>query len=134
MREDVDKRLREALQPVDPGVGFTDAVMSRIGARDERVDDAQPGEGSAAHAEVDRSRPVGFPGRARVWRWLSGAAAAIVIAGLLVNAQQARHTREGLAARQALMEALQVTAKSLAVAKRALNDSSAPASAPDSGV
>jgi hypothetical protein len=36
MREDVDKRLREALRPVDPGVGFTDAVMSRIGARDER--------------------------------------------------------------------------------------------------
>jgi hypothetical protein len=128
MSEDVDKRLREALKPVDPGSGFTDAVMTRIDSR------AQPGARSSSRTAVDRLLSVGLRVRAPAWRWLSGAAAAIVIAALLVHTQQTRHTREGLAARQALLEALQVTAKSLQVAKRALNDSNAPASAPDSGV
>jgi hypothetical protein len=68
-----------------------------------------------------------------MWRWLSGAAGAILIVVLVVHTQQVRHTREGLAARQALIQALQVTAKSLEFAKRAVNDSNAPSRAPDSG-
>jgi anti-sigma-K factor RskA len=114
MSEELDKHLRQALRPVNPGPGFPDAVMTRIGARE-----------SARHARSWVHAPA--------WRWLSGAAAAILVVVLLVHVQQVRHTREGLAARQALLQALQVTAKSLELAKRAVNDSNAPTGAPDSG-
>jgi len=145
MSEELDKRLREAVRPVEPEAGFTDAVMARIGAHDSARGDGvghdrvwHDGVGShrvgTHRVQPDRLLPAGLRVRAAAWRWLSGAAAAIVIAGLLVHVQQARHTREGLAARQALMEALQVTAKSLEIAKHALNDSNAPAGAPDPGV
>ena len=113
MSEELDERLRQALRPVDPGQEFTDVVMSRVG--------------NPSHAVL---RSVRTP----AWRWLSGAAAAILIATLLVHARQVRHTREGLAARQALLQALQVTSKSLELAKQAVNDSSANTNAPDSGV
>ncbi|HEY4210257.1 MAG TPA: hypothetical protein VGM84_02145 [Steroidobacteraceae bacterium] len=121
MSDELDKPLREALRPVDPGSTFTDTVMTRIVTdKRSRLDPARP----------DDSRPAGRWIHATPWRWVSGAAVAIVLAALLVHTQQVRHTREGLAARQALMQALQVTARSLEVAKRAVSDSHGP----DSGV
>jgi len=99
-------------------------VMTRVGAQEG----ARPG----------RSQPD-TPGRVRAWahapawRWLSGAAAAILIVVLVVHTQEVRHTREGLAARQAVLQALRVTAKSLELAKRAVNASDAPTHRSDSG-
>ena len=124
MSEELEKGLRQALRPVDPGERFTDGVMARAGAQESaRLERPQPD--SPGHA-----RPWGHT---PMWRWLSGATAAILIVVLVVHTQQVRHTREGLAARQALIQALQVTAKSLEFAKRAVNDSNAPSRVPDSG-
>ncbi len=130
MSDELDNRLREALRPADPGTQFTDAVMTRIVADgSQRLDHTQPdSQRPSLAAHHARSAPPWR--RATTWRWLSGAAAAVVLAVLLVHAEQVRHMNEGLAARQALIQALRVTARSLELAKRAVNDSHEP----DSGV
>jgi hypothetical protein len=129
MSEELEKGLRQALRPIDPGERFTAGVMARTGAQQSaRLDGAQP---DGAQSESAGRVHQGI--RAPMWRWLSGTALILVVV-LWVHTQQVRHMQEGLAARQALMQALQVTAKSLELAQRAVNDSSATNPARTDGV
>jgi|SRR5579863_3778209 len=116
MNDELDKSLHAALRSVDPGEAFTDAVMARVGAQ------------AREHKRVQMPRVT------PAWRWLLGAGAATVVILVLVDLQQARQMREGLEARQALIQALRVTGQSLELANRAANDTSASANDPGSGV
>lgn len=95
MSEDLERRLRAALRPVDPGEKFTQSVLAR----------AQPAP----------PRPV--------LRWISLAVAASVLlcVGLVTHERQSRAER-GLEARRQLLQALQMTSKKLDLAYRAVNE------------
>ena len=101
MNSDFDQELRAALRPVDPGEAFTRSVMSRITSERSL-----------------RTRWYDLP----AVRWLSGATAAIVVAALLIREHQVQQMHEGLEAREALLQALRVTALSLELANRTVND------------
>ena len=111
MNEELDKLLRHALRPVDPGEDFTARVMAGISAR-----------------------PGSRPARPRRAAWIPAALAAsalVVIAG--VYGWQQRQKEAGLAARAQVLEALRVTSEKLDLAYRLINTSSRPASNRDSG-
>jgi hypothetical protein len=100
---DLERQLRAALRPVDPGAGFVGGVMARVAAE----------------------RPHGA-GASR-WRatapWLSLAAAASVVLALLVaHQQQLRRTEQGLEARRQLIQALRVTGDKLELVSRMVNE------------
>jgi len=102
MSDDLEKRLRAALRPVDPGESFTRGVLERIGS-----EQAQPRWGTR---------------RTRL-RWVSAAlAASILLAGVVAHQWQAQRTRRGLDARRQLLEALTVTSHKLDIAYRVVND------------
>jgi hypothetical protein len=109
---ELEKSVRAALRPVDPGAAFTRAVMSRV-----------------AGAEPRRPRvPLG------AWRWLLGAAAASVIAGVLTfHAAHVRQVEQGLQARQQLIQALRLTRDKLDYARRMVNQDASPESQKDAG-
>jgi hypothetical protein len=95
--EDLERRLRQALKPVDPGQGFARDVMARI--------DTEP-------SRAVRPRRTGA-----VVSWLSLAlAASVVLAVMLVHQQQARRLEQGREARRQLYEALKVTDEKLNLA------------------
>ena len=97
--DDLEKRLRESLRPVEPPSGFANRVMTRIEA--------------GARPSSRRWRPT---------FWLPVALAASAILAVLVVHEH--HKREeGLQARQQLMEALRVTGEKLDLAYRAVNAS-----------
>jgi hypothetical protein len=108
MSSDLDKKLRDALRPVEPEEGFADRVMARI--------------------ENDR-KPQQLPPRRRFTRrtqWISLAlAASAILAAVLVQHWQVQREREGLEARAQLMDALRVTGEKLDIAYRTVNDSGA---------
>lgn len=97
MSDELEKALRAALRPVDPGEGFTRQLMSRL-----------------------ESEP---PRRAAAWErpaWVA-LAASLVVALAGAGLWQAHRVREGQEARQQLLEALRVTDQKLHVAYRAVN-------------
>jgi hypothetical protein len=104
MSDELEEALRAALRPVDPGETLTHSVMARVRA--------------------SLAAPVRLRTASRsMWRWAAGVAAVMLVAGLLVvHEHQARRVREGLEARQALMQALRLTAESLELANRAVNE------------
>jgi len=111
VNEDLDKQLRQALRPVDPGEDFTARVLAQISAKPRSL---------RTH-----------------WRraaWIPAALAAsvlLVVAG--VYEWQQRQKEAGLAARAQVVEALRVTSQKLDLAYRLINTSSRPPSDRDSG-
>ncbi len=102
MSDNLDERLRRALQPVDPGERFTQGVLARVA--DERV-------------RWTSRVPT------RTLRWVfAGLAATLVLGVLATHGWQARRTQQGLEARRQVLEALRVTSAQLDIAYRAVND------------
>jgi hypothetical protein len=109
MNEDLDKQLRAALRPVNPEEGFSDRVMARI---------------HAGHRPARRGLPSWFPDSPPWAQWVRAALAASAILGAGLHAwhvHQERRERQGLQARQQLMDALRVTGDKLDLAYRVVN-------------
>lgn len=106
---ELERRLRVALRPVNPGAGFAAAVLARIAA-----EPARPAPRSRSPAVVS---------------WLAfGLAASVVLAVLLAHEWQVRRIEQGREARRQLIEALRVTDDKLNLAYRVVNsrESAAP--------
>ncbi|HET9329783.1 MAG TPA: hypothetical protein VFO23_04585 [Steroidobacteraceae bacterium] len=112
MTSDLDRQLREALQPVDPAEGLAERVQARI--------------------ERERLRPQ--RPRPALYRWAPQAlAAALLVAALGMYGWHAQRERQGLQARQQLLEALRVTGQKLDLAYRGVKDAARPAAPGDAG-
>jgi hypothetical protein len=101
MSDDLEKNLRRALRPVDPGDEFTRRVMEGI-------------ENSGTRR---RWFPAGRQGAATA----VALAASVVLVVVGVLAWKQRHEAEGLAARAQVIEALRVTSDKLDLASRLVN-------------
>jgi len=99
MKDDLEKALRRALRPIDPGEAFTRQVMSRLASE------------PLTRRTLIRERPA----------WL-GLAASLVLGLAGASLWQVHRVREGQEARQQLLEALRVTDQTLHVAYRAVNE------------
>jgi len=100
--EELERRLRAALQTVDPGEGFAPRLLARMAA--EPAQSARPARAGA------------------VASWLAfGLAASVVLAVLLAHEWQVRRLEQGREARRQLIEALRVTDQKLNLAYRAVN-------------
>jgi hypothetical protein len=107
MNDDLEKSLRAALRPVDPGEEFTRSVLKRV---------VTESASTRAHR-----RYYGFPSRS-AFRWASATLAVVLTIGLFSAHQwQAQRTREGLEARRQLLVALQVTGENLDTVYRMIN-------------
>ena len=99
---ELERRLRAALEAVDPGEGFTPRLMARIAAEPALA-----------------ARP---PRAGAVAGWLTfGLAASVVLAVLIAHEWQVRRLEQGREARRQLIEALRVTDEKLNLAYRAVN-------------
>src|SRR5215475_13468809 len=92
MTEDLEKRLRGALRPIDPGEEFTQRVMREVAPR------------RGAWVSVALAASV-----------------AVAVIGIGVYGWQQQQKAEGLAARAQVLEALRVTTDKLELASRLLN-------------
>jgi hypothetical protein len=110
MNDELEKQLRRALRPVDPGEDFADRVMARV----QKEPVAPP------RADPRRFRNVVF-----------ALAASLMIAAVGVHTWQLQRERRGLEARAQLLEALRMTGEKLDVAYRGVNGESP--SPPDAG-
>jgi len=107
MSRDLDKELREALRPLDPGADFTARVLARLAADPA----AAATRGSRGARLVPRRRP-----------WIPLALAASLVAGLVLGVQwRERRELRGLQARRELIEALRVSSQKLDLAYRLVN-------------
>src|SRR3984885_16235168 len=98
--DDLEARLRGALRPTEPEVGFAARLAARM-----------------ARERAPR------PPLALRFLWVPAAlAATVVVAMLVAHEREVRLEREGLAARQQLIEALRLTGEKLDLAYRAVND------------
>jgi len=112
VNSDLEQQLREALRRVDPAEGFAERVQARI--------------------ERERLRPQ--RPRPALYRWAPQAlAAALLMAALGLYGWHAQRERQGLEARQQLLEALRVTGQKLDLAYRGVKDAARPATAGDAG-
>jgi len=101
---DLERSLRAALRPADPGEGFAAGVLARLATDPARA-----------------PRPLRSRATAS---WLGFAAAAAVVLGLFIAHQrQVVRTEQGLEARRQLIQALRVTGEKLELASRAVNTS-----------
>lgn len=113
MSEELEKSLRAALRPIDPGEKFTRSVLARVTAGSPAADSA------TATSSPLIPRPT--------FRWASATLAIAVMAGLFSAHQwQAHRTQQGLEARRQLLEALQVTGENLDMAYRMINKPERP--------
>jgi len=100
--EDLERRLRGALEAVDPGAGFAPGVLARIATEPQ-----YPGRPARSGAVVS---------------WLAfGLAASVILAVLLAHQWQVQRLEHGREARRQLIEALRVTDEKLNLASRAVN-------------
>jgi hypothetical protein len=100
MTDDFEQRLRSALRPVDPGLAFTDRVMSQ---------------------STSASQPTStFPLRP-AFRWLSAGLMVSLVIGVCITYQLQTRRAEGLEARRQLIEALRLTDQKLNSAYRLAN-------------
>ena len=102
--QDLEKRLRDSLRPVEPPPGFANRVLARI-------------EGGQS-GSPQRWRPAHW----RFTRWVPVALAASVLVAVIV-VHEYRKREQGLQARQQLIEALRVTGEKLDLAYRVVNAS-----------
>jgi hypothetical protein len=110
---ELERRLRAALRPVNPREGFAAGVMARIAAEPARP---APRPRSPAVAVVS---------------WLAfGLAASVVLAVLLAHEWQVRRIEQGREARRQLIEALRVTNEKLDLAYRSVNQREGATPAP----
>lgn len=113
--DDLERQLRAALKPVNPGADFAAGVLARIASAEQ-----------APRVRLGRSQAVAG--------WLTFAlAASVVVTVLLAHQWQVRRTEQGLEARRELMEALRVTDEKLAIAYRVVNTPPRAAAAQHSG-
>ncbi len=119
----LERTLREALQPVNPGADFYDRVMARLEAtaaeRDEGVD---PLESALPLAVLATQRPA----RRDLPRWAPVALVACVLAGAGVLSwyhEVLAHQR-AIVAREQLLQALRVASASLDTVRGALTSQS----------
>jgi hypothetical protein len=113
MSDDLDKQLRDALRPVDPGEPFARGVLARVTSVIPVTRDPD----SAGDAILQRRRALR-------WQW-AAVLASVALGTLAVCDWQARRA-QGLEARRQLIEALQVTGEKLDIANRAVNHGSRP--------
>jgi len=113
MNDELEKSLRFALRPVDPGEKFTQSVLARVA-------EEQP---AAAARQRDHGRSYfGLPARP-TFRWASATLGIVLTAGLFAAHQWRIHrTQQGLEARRQLFQALQVTGENLDIAYRMVNN------------
>jgi hypothetical protein len=127
MNEDLDKKLHEALRPVDPGEEFTARVLAKVGA------EADGDASDVSHAsDFGSARGVGAGGgdgeqdiaRRRVWPLVGSVAATLVVAGIVTHQwwQERREERAGAEAREQVLEALRVTSEKLDLAYQMVNN------------
>jgi hypothetical protein len=108
---ELEKLIRRALRPVDPGDDFTARVMAQVTAR-----------------------PRSLPARSRRTVWIPlGLAASVILISTGIHEWQQRQKEAGLAARAQVLEALRVTSEKLDLAYRLINTSPRPASDRDPG-
>jgi hypothetical protein len=97
----LESRLRDALQPVDPPAGFASRVRARV-ERDMRAEHAVGGGPSASG-----------------WRsWMATAAAVLLLAVGGYGYRQYEERRDALAARSQVLLALQITSRALETVHR----------------
>jgi hypothetical protein len=109
--DDLEARLRGALRPTEPEVGFAARVATRM-----------------ARERAPRPRA------ALRFLWVPAAlAATVVVAMMVAHQRELRVEREGLAARHQLIEALRVTSAKLDLAYRGVNEAAQRPAAHDSG-
>ena len=111
MSEELERMLRRALRPVDPGEEFTARVMSQVSAE-------------ARHLRARSRRAAWIP---------LGLAASVILVVAGVYGWHQRHKEAGLAARAQVLEALRVTSEKLDLAYRLINTPPPPASDRDPG-
>jgi hypothetical protein len=118
MNDELEKSLRAALRPVDPGGEFTRSVLARLATERSTRDSAGAAESATT---ASHRRYYGFRSRA-AFRWAAVACVIVLSAGLFTARQwQAHRTRAGLEARRQLLVALQVTRENLDTAYRMIN-------------
>jgi negative regulator of sigma E activity len=111
MSDELERMLRRALRPVDPGEDFTARVIARVSTE---------------------PRPLRARWRHVVWIPLGLAASAILVV-VGIHGWNQRQKETGLAARAQVLEALRVTSEKLDLAYRLINTPSQPASNGDPG-
>ena len=108
MNDELEKSLRVALRPLDPGEKFTQSVLAQL-------DETPPVATSGPRSYIFSSRPA--------FRWASTTLAIVLTAGLFTAHQwQVHRTRQGLEARRQLFQALQVAGENLDTAYRMVNN------------
>jgi len=113
--DDLERQLRAALEPVNPGADFAPRVLARLAA-EERL----------PRVRVPRSQALAG--------WVTfGLAASVVVAVLLAHQWQVRRMEQGIEARRELLEALRVTDQKLDLAYRVVNAPSHAATPQHSG-
>jgi len=113
MNDELEKSLRSALRPVDPGEKFTQSVLARV---------AEEQQAAAARQRTPGRSYFGRSARLAL-RWTSATLAVLLTAGLFTAHQwQSHRTRQGLEARRQLFQALQLTGQNLDVAYRMVNN------------
>lgn len=101
MTDELERPLREALRAVPPREGFSERTLARLPVR-----------------MAERRHQ-----RVRLW-WVSGSLAASLILAVTVHHIEERDKeREGLRAREELLEALRVTSEKLDLAYQAVHAS-----------
>lgn len=120
MSDDLDRELRRALRPVDPGDEFTRAVMARVAL--QKVTDI-------------RKSPRRSRFTAQALPWAPAAIAASLLVAILMthqHRQQEENIAQGQRAREELLQALRVTSKKLDIAYQVVHNESDAAT--DAGV
>jgi hypothetical protein len=113
MSSKFEEQLREALRPVEPGEGFAERVMARVA--DERRTGSRSGW------------------RGRFARPALALAASLIVGAMVIYTWQMQRERQGLQARQQLIEALRVTGEKLDLAYRGVNGEPRPPAPDDVG-
>src|SRR5262245_7011888 len=122
MSEDLEKNLRRALRPVDPGDEFTRRVMEGIDGEAARRGPGTDARGRGPRDGVGSWRRDGLGALRRRGPTAAVAlAASVVLVVVGVLAWKQRHEAEGLAARAQVIEALRVTSDKLDLAYRLVN-------------
>lgn len=114
MNEDLEKKLSQALRPVDPGEAFTARVLARVA-----------GETRSTVTSV----AVRVPTISSRFGWLPAALAASAVLAIVVTHEwRAQREQAGIVARDQVIEALRMTSKKLDLVYQAVNEPPPPKS------